>query len=295
MRGRVRLSIVVTGRNDDYGGFFLDRFRNCIDSIPEDFEIIVVEWNPPADAPTFSEIDWLVDRATIYTVSPEIHQTFPNHDRMSFYEFIAKNAGIRRATGEWVLSTNSDIIFSREMCERLRNGDLNEACFYRADRRDIPSGVGMWEGHQRVHIPTNLPLDLRLDFCERSVRRVCEREDGPYCNASGDFMLMSKRMWTAMQGYPEWPTQTTIDAIGVMLAIQRGLQQVILNEKVYHQGHTYYSKTGEFTLDRPITPWGIANFPAIESNENWGLAKMSLPSIRRMHWHAEDQTYFVVK
>jgi len=39
------------------------------------------------------------------------------------YQMIAKNAGIRRARGEYVLATNIDILFSSEL-----------ACFFAARR-----------------------------------------------------------------------------------------------------------------------------------------------------------------
>ena len=34
-------------------------------------------------------------------------------------EFFAKNAGIRRATGDWILTTNSDVFLGREIVARL--------------------------------------------------------------------------------------------------------------------------------------------------------------------------------
>ena len=57
------LSIVVTGRNDGYGGDFNSRFIRTLafnhERLQErnvDHEIVLVEWAPPADRPRLADI-----------------------------------------------------------------------------------------------------------------------------------------------------------------------------------------------------------------------------------------------
>ncbi len=113
------LSIVVTARNDDYGGRFLERFINFVDLLAYQSdrfglraELVVVEWNPPADEPRLIDaLDWPSPngnlRMRIIEVPVEVHHTVEGSDRMPMFEYIAKNTGIRRAESEFVLATNA--------------------------------------------------------------------------------------------------------------------------------------------------------------------------------------------
>ena len=80
---------------------------------------------------------------------------------------VAKNVGIRRARGDFVLATNIDILFSdalvRFMRDRLRRGNL-----YRVDRYDVPADI-----------PAAAPFAEVLGFCERAAFRI-NRRDGVY-------------------------------------------------------------------------------------------------------------------
>lgn len=56
-------SIILTGRNDNYGKHFLFRVRSFFDSLMFQIEkyklsceIIIVEWNPPGDSKRLSTI-----------------------------------------------------------------------------------------------------------------------------------------------------------------------------------------------------------------------------------------------
>ena len=53
---QAKISFVVAARNDDYGGNFLHRMQVFVDNVmtlssQEDLsaELMIVEWNPPAD------------------------------------------------------------------------------------------------------------------------------------------------------------------------------------------------------------------------------------------------------
>ena len=111
------LSLVVAARNDNYGGDFTHRFQVFVNVLSGwahryklDAELIVVEWNPPPDRPALREqIAWPADRGSLrlrlIEVPQEIHRRLPNSGRMPLFEYIAKNAGIRRARGRYVIAT----------------------------------------------------------------------------------------------------------------------------------------------------------------------------------------------
>jgi hypothetical protein len=171
------LSVVVAARNDDHGGNFLRRIqifvagwiaqsqRHGLSS-----ELIVVEWNPPPDKPRLSEVlQWPPDfgpcEVRFVEVPPELHQRYAHADALPLYQMIAKNVGIRRARGQFVLATNIDILFSDELMAFLARKELEQGRMYRIDRLDVMSDV-----------PVEAGIDNQLAYCRSHLLRVNSRE-----------------------------------------------------------------------------------------------------------------------
>ncbi|MDD3153493.1 MAG: hypothetical protein PHS41_01390 [Victivallaceae bacterium] len=143
-----QLSIVITARNDDYAGNFMDRltlFQNALamqtSRRKRAVELIVVEWNPLSDRPGLADaIAWNPQRdylkIRIITIGKETHESYVNSRKMPVLEYPGKNIGIRRATSKWVLTTNPDIVFSSRLMDLLLSGTLDENTVYRTDRFD---------------------------------------------------------------------------------------------------------------------------------------------------------------
>jgi hypothetical protein len=123
------LSIIAASRNDNHGGDMLKRMRIFVNGLIEQCrrhklhaELIMVDWNPPQPDQLLKDVlpkpapdDPLRIR---YIVVPNaIHQRYYYGQYMPLYQMIAKNAGIRRAKGEFILCTNVDLIFSDELME----------------------------------------------------------------------------------------------------------------------------------------------------------------------------------
>ena len=92
---------------------------------------------------------------------PEIHQRFPNADQLPIFEYIAKNAGLRRARGQFLLATNPDLFVSPALIRWLARAPLSPDRFYRVDRLDLSD-----------EIPADLSLPRQLRFCSRHVAYV---------------------------------------------------------------------------------------------------------------------------
>ena len=133
------LSIVVTGRNDDFGGDFNGRFFRALRFNDEQltragvaYELVLVEWRPIAGRPSLAEL--LVtefpsmgpSRLQCFIVDGAYHDALSLNPRLQFQEFIAKNVGIRRSRGRFVLTTNTDIYLSQGVIARLASGALEE-------------------------------------------------------------------------------------------------------------------------------------------------------------------------
>src|SRR5262245_40470388 len=129
------LSVVVATRNDNHGGDPLERLQALVTTLAAQCrltgllaELIVVEWNPPPDRPPVSEqlrvppeIPFPV---RFVEVPPALHGRLLHSDVLPLFQMIAKNVGIRRARGEYVLVTNIDIILSTPLVELLAAGTL---------------------------------------------------------------------------------------------------------------------------------------------------------------------------
>ena len=171
------LSVVVTARNDDHGGNLLGRMQVFVDTWINQAkrhnlssELIVVEWNPPAGREPLSKaLRWPHDAGPcdvrIIEVPPEVHARYRHAAALPLYQMIARNVGIRRARGEFILATNIDIVFSDELVEFLASRRLERGRMYRIDRHDVMSGV-----------PVDGTLDEQLAYCRSHLIRVCARE-----------------------------------------------------------------------------------------------------------------------
>ena len=169
------LSFVMAARNDDFGGNFLDRFQSCVNSILAlshkhnlNAELIIMEWNPPDDKPRLKDaINWPKNispaSVRIIEIPNEIHRRYKNSEKIPFFEFFAKNAGIRRAKGEYVLATNSDIIFSDEMIKYFASRPFAENVFCRADRYDIKIKDASF---------FKQPLEEQIRFCQNNIFQI---------------------------------------------------------------------------------------------------------------------------
>ena len=107
-------------------------------------------------------------------VPEEVHRRFPHADVIPLHQMIAKNVGIRRARGEFVLVTNLDIVFSPALMRFLAAGNLQHGAMYRLDRLDVAS-----------NLPASGDVDETIAFCERHVLRVFAREGGFPLDAGG--------------------------------------------------------------------------------------------------------------
>lgn len=313
------VSFVIAARNDNYGGHFLERisvfFTTLLYSVKKyslDCEIIVVEWNPPPDRPHLhQELKKILNNITVrihFTeVSNSIHQQFPNSSKMPIFEYIAKNVGVRRARGDYILVTNPDVLFSEELIRYLSNKKLDTRSFYRVDRFDVnqlipldlsvEKEIAFAQNHSfllhaltySVPLLPLLPFILRsfLGYIQAFTKRFATRDQNLFesfihTNAAGDFLLMHKSIWFRLRGFPELTTHSFIDCYMCCIAYSAGINQKILQfpQVIFHVDHD------RLTSDRPSITYEQVKRdcqkmladkkPIIFNRSNWGLENIEL-------------------
>lgn len=309
------ISFVATSRNDNHGGDMTKRMRIFINGLIHqcnkfklNAELIMVEWNPPSKTdllnkvlPAVTKEDYLTIRYII--VPKEEHQKLKFSDKLPIFQMIAKNVGIRRAKGEFILCTNIDLLFSDKLMKDLAKKQLNPNAYFRANRCDIPSdiseNIGVEEQLlfsknnilQRLgknsHYPnfssTNsflfkygimIPVFRLLSKLKRRISpEVKELYNSLDMNACGDFTMMNKANWEKIMGYPELEMYSLhIDSMGLFAAAAMGIEQVIFPPELctYHISHTggwEFQTPREkvlFYANKPVLDWWAVYLLGIE-------------------------------
>ena len=290
---RPYLSIVVTGRNDDFGGDFNGRFFRALrfnhDQLTRagvTHEFVFVEWRPIEGRPYLATVtgaefpDLSVAHLQCYVVDPSYHDALNLNPRLQFQEFIAKNVGIRRSSGQFVLTTNTDIYLGRGVIEGLAERVLDRDILYRAVRHDLKSYADV----SRV--------DWAVLEDERNWDMVNRIKPPFFTNASGDFLLLDRESYHDLRGFNEVyrVAKIHIDGNFCLKAHASGVPLVDIGAPVYHVGRgTLHAQVGQYR-DRPgDAPWGDKRWKSkviYANGPEWGLA--DAPERR-----IDDRTIFV--
>jgi hypothetical protein len=308
------ISFVMTGRNDDYAKGFSERLQyslNFLDYFADKaglspmIEIIFVEWNYLENRKPIRDIvNWpKTIPVRILRVPNEIHKSIskttydaPKGGTIPFFEFIAKNVGVRRSNADFVLCTNPDIIFNYELLSFFAKQELSKKRFYRIDlQRSLKpiteSRIKTFEQWMKfMHRHREKKMDKK--------NRV-SRKRWVHTKASGDFLLMPHWAFVKMKGYPEIKVDGgAVDRFGIYSARTVCKQRILENPmSIFHQPHarrdqTYRDKKGgseymsehhTFSTDR-VRNWhqkSIKRMETTKKNANpngkrWGLRRLTL-------------------
>jgi hypothetical protein len=309
MRGKPYLSVVATSRNDGHGGDILKRMqifvRGLIDQANRHrlpVELVIVEWNPPPDLPLLQSLlprpgkdDQLELR--YIEVPSDIHDSYRLSPNLPLFQMTAKNVGIRRAKGEFILCTNIDLLFSDALFRRLTAGNLRKDTYYRANRCDVVDGIDPgWDIGTQLewcsrHIIRRLGRDMRFRNCNLEQFGLSEKpwfkkwlfdkiaiginyywppEKRQYylidSFACGDFTLMASDAWQEIRGYLELDLYSLhIDTLGLIAAASLGYKQHVFPRDActYHIDHpSGWSSMGplekiRFLEKRPGIDYGL--------------------------------------
>lgn len=291
-------------------------------------ELIYVEWNPDEKKPLLKDILPLPEQEDVLTirfiqVPNELHQKLNHAEKIPLFQMIGKNVGIRRANSEFIVCTNVDLLFSDELINQLLK-PLDDRNYYRANRCDIPKELSeeLTVDEQLEYADKNIiqRLGKARDFPEivdttswifnvpylrilykhyynfkrkKKISKIWGFLSKIDTDACGDFTLMSKKNWLAIEGYLEVEAYSIhIDSIAIIYARILGLNQIIYSHKscTYHISHDNGWENLdpleklELDLKRPMIDWST-----VESMAKKMLRERKILSYNKPNWGLNDK------
>ena len=292
LRHDLPLSIVTVTRNDDHVEQMRERTQAFINSVEflsrkyeTNIELIIVEWNPPSgrlrmrEAFAYPITSPFIDY-NIVTVPNSVHNSYKYSQNLPLYQMIAKNVGIRRSRGKFVLATNIDILLSEKLFVAITHPQLEHGKIYRSNRWDIDRKVlEISEPEQQLlACPSML---LQTNYPSGTVKpsdQVPDTTDSRiswfpdlHTWACGDFQLMHREDWAKIGGYSE------IDAYSYHIDSLFALT-------CYHAGfieHRFDNTLAHYHIDHTL---GIqVNASEYTINENKTIKHLSLGDLLNLH------------
>jgi hypothetical protein len=274
------VSIVLTGRNDEHGSDFRGRFLRALAFNARELsargiaaEVVLVEWAPIAGREYLIDIARreISDAVSLrgYIVDSRYQAALTQNPNVVFLEFVAKNVGIRRARGRFVLSTNCDVLFGRHVLEVFHREALRPRSVHRALRHDLTT-----ESVQNRELTWDVLEDPRnLEEPPRPLQP-------PYlAGGTGDFVLLDRETFDELRGFNQVyrVARIGVDTNFLIQAASKGIPIVDIGGPIYHVNHegSYRLNRNEYQGREADAPWGDVRWHSrriVYANpDNWGL------------------------
>jgi hypothetical protein len=282
------LSIVITGRDDDYMPDFLYRITTTINFIArnldrlgrlKDVEIVVADWGSGKPmSQTLNLSPQAVQICRFLYIPPKLINEIQN-GKDDFHPAISVNAGIRKSSGNFIMLSAADTIFTKfsldsllKLLDGTQQLPINiEQIYFICSRQNVP-----WQF---------LKGQPSLDEWEKFLLTTAgehnrHREEAIYSiSSAAGSIIMHKLLWHELKGLDEKLSGWGFNDIDLSLRASQKyawLELTCIGVSSFHMSHIPYDQ-------RPV---GKQNFNAhfyrkdIQVNdENWGLNQYPLQLI----------------
>lgn len=259
-----RISAIVVTRNDGYGSDQEKRFIFSMNAMVRLYdEVIVVDWNSPTQETLMDMCKCHIDRTgkilEIVVTEDDIKDLgYPSN--IPLPEAYGRNIAIRRASSEYILSTNPDIVPIYPFGLQIPEGTL------------LTSPRSNTWNHRFFSLHD---CGTFIDSCLREADKWDMSpklsEDNPdrwsKISRPGDFQLGSRSLWNAMHGFEEGMIyKNHIDQNVQKKAHIYGNGVAVVDYRIVHLNHTDSTNLSIFNDE---SEW-VYNFGETKNSPNWG-------------------------
>jgi hypothetical protein len=207
----MKISAIIISRNDNYGGYLNERATYAINSAINTYdEVIYVDWNSPTHSLLWDIKDNLQLKGNLkhFVIPPDAAKVLTNYNEHAQLccEVLARNIGIRRTIGDYIISTNIDIIHpKREDIESIINNSDNNTIFTLSRREVTWDIIKEFHGGEIKFQEWNKLRDYIYINSEERVQNEATVSGDNYSiiNCCGDFQLAPKHIWNEIKGFEE--------------------------------------------------------------------------------------------
>jgi hypothetical protein len=272
----MKKTVVLTSRNDNYGGNLHKRTTMALTSLIEHHdEVIFVDWKTVNGEGVISNIKHNLPQTgkLKYIQVPKefLKEKYSHIANYTIIESIGRNIGIRHATNDYIISTNIDIVTTP-----LDDSILNENTFYTVPRRDVDESFHLSFGdYQSLY---NSLWENRDGYRPKE-RFETDDDKWSLINCCGDYQIGHKKVWNQMKGFEE----SVLFGCGIDTNVMKKASFYsdiqVLDHYVFHLNH---GKSGERDEDESVPPMSdqkeiIKDFKETTNSENWGMYNENLP------------------
>ena len=285
---RPLLSFSMAGRNDNFMGDFTWRLSTTINFIArsaarlnrlKEIEIVVTDWN--SDVPLHKVLE-LVPEAKEITKFISVPKSIAEAAQKdsNYPDSIVANTGIRRASGEFICQTGSDIIFTASTLNAMLNvieGKYSDIPVKKTNmsggRRHIPNGI----------VQRRLPLLEFESYINRNAAYFPEERGAAGHAAPANLMLMHRDLWHQCRGFDERLIYWGFNDIDLTLRITARYGFVQLEHYGVNALHMeHWTKPRDYSPEKMFRKLNPVNnlVPEFAPNSNgWGLGDFEIPLV----------------
>jgi hypothetical protein len=257
-------------------------------------EVIYVDWNTEEGKPPLTdELEIIVnpDRLKVIVVTPEMAKKLMGEEGyktgQKCCEALGRNVGIRRATGDIVVSTNIDVVCCRrayleEAARDLKPGDMisvkrnslerdsilqihEQTRSYQITRDCVVNSCGVESMSTGIMFPY---LKVNKELLD-NIPSIHHFNAASIFGGCGDFQMAYRDTWHAIRGFEEDQMKRNFNDTHVQYKIMMAGGTVTATNlpPVYHINHEYIPS--QVMNERKLIPF-TAN------NETWGFSTENL-------------------
>ncbi len=207
----MKISAIIVSRNDNYGGHLNERATYAINSAIDSYdEVFYIDWNSETHSLLYDIKDDLQLKGNLkhIVIPPSAASILTNYDPQAqkCCEVLARNIGIRRAIGDYIVSTNIDIIQPKrqDIIDLIK--EKGDKSFTTVSRREVEwdyikefqggdFNFSNWNAFRDDAYKTSVPRN-RLES-------TTPGDEYSIINCCGDFQLASKEVWFKIKGFEE--------------------------------------------------------------------------------------------